>query len=274
MIFLRSISEIAGNFDAFIVDLWGVVHDGQKLYPGVRETLQKLRTQNKEIIFLSNAPRRAWRVIEVLDQMQIMPQYYNQVITSGEVAFEHLSKNPIGKSYYSIGPERDAGLLDGSSYRRVKTPKDADFAIVTGFDDDSSVLDENLPELKDCYKAGLPFICTNPDMEIVRQNGTRALCAGVMAEAYEKMGGKVIYFGKPYPTVYDRCFEVFKTKDKAKIAAIGDNLETDIKGANAAGIYSIFITGGVMAKEAATSGMETIFKKHRVTPAAVIEAFK
>ncbi len=274
MNFLKSISEIVSDFDALIVDLWGVVHDGQKLYPGVKEKLKNLRKQNKGIIFLSNAPRRAWRVIDVLNNLRITPEYYDGVITSGEVAFEHLSKNLIGKSYYSIGPERDAGLLDGSPYRRAKTPKDANFAIVTGFDDDDSGLDEKLPELKACHDAGLLFICTNPDMEIVRQNGTRALCAGVMAEAYKKMGGEVIYFGKPHPEVYQSCFEIFTTKDKAKIAAIGDNLETDIKGANAVGIYSIFVTGGVMAKEVETSGLKPVFKKYGVSPSAVIEALK
>ena len=84
---MNGFSGIAQDYDGFIVDLWGVVHDGQKLYPGVQEIMQKLRAQNKEIIFLSNAPRRVARVIEVLNQMQITPKYYDQVITSGEVAF-------------------------------------------------------------------------------------------------------------------------------------------------------------------------------------------
>jgi len=275
--FLESINDVANNFDAFIVDLWGVIHDGRELYPGVRETLWDLRKKNKEIVFLSNAPRRAWRAEEGLTALGITRDLYDEVITSGEAAFRHLTANPIGKAYYYIGPERDAGLLNDSPYVRVKMPEKADFAIVTGFDEDDSGLDEKMPELEACRKAGLIFICTNPDMEIVRQDGTRALCAGVMAKAYAEMGGEVRYFGKPHQEVYNHCFAILKTKNKDKIAAIGDNLETDIKGANAAEIYSILVTGGVMGQEfggTEAAKIEAICENHGIYPSAAVGAFR
>jgi len=93
------------------------------------------------------------------------------------------------------------------------------------------------------------MICANPDIVVVRQTGTRALCAGVIAEKYAQMGGKTTQFGKPYKQVYEKCFALVPNTPKARIAAIGDNLATDIKGANKAGIDSYLIAGGILGEQ-------------------------
>jgi ribonucleotide monophosphatase NagD (HAD superfamily) len=92
------------------------------------------------------------------------------------------------------------------------------------------------------------MICANPDHEVIRGE-RRLICAGALAARYEELGGTVRYYGKPYPEVYRRCFELLGIKDRARILAVGDSLRTDIAGADGAGIDSVLVTGGLHAEE-------------------------
>lgn len=242
-------SQIIDNYDAFLIDLWGVIHDGLVIYPGVNDCLKQIKAAGKKVIFLSNAPRRASKAAEGLKRVGVEDGLYDHIITSGEVAFEYASTYPtnLGKNFYMIGPDRDNGLFDGLEYQSTP-PEKADFVVVTGFENDESTLAEKLPELQECLKHNLPLICVNPDMVVVRQTGARALCAGVIAQEYKKMGGKISQFGKPHKSVYEKCFSLLDGIDKSRIAAIGDNLDTDIKGAVNEGIDSYLIAGGILAE--------------------------
>lgn len=243
-----SVLDLADEFDGFIVDLWGVIHDGSELYPNVIDTLKKFEAKNKKILFLSNAPRRKSAAEKRLLDFGIARDLFLDVLTSGEVAHEWLAKQTeFEKTYTYVGPDRDLPIMEGLNYKKVNSAKDAGIMMVTGFDHDDSEMQEKIPFLEDAIKYNLPFICANPDIEIVRRNGKRALCAGALAEEYEKMGGKVIYFGKPHFDVYKKSFEILGIL-KNRIAAIGDNLDTDIKGANENNIYSVVVTSGVLAE--------------------------
>lgn len=139
--------------------------------------------------------------------------------------------------------------MDGSGYIKVADVKDAQFMIVTGFDNDDSTMEEKQHYLDEAIKLKLPLICANPDLVVVRQTGQRALCAGVIAEQYAKMGGQVIQFGKPYAQIYKQAMGLAGNPDKVRVAAIGDSLITDILGANDFGIDSYFIPGGIFGQE-------------------------
>ncbi len=284
---LSSLTELLkkkSDAELFLLDLWGVIHDGVDPYPGAKEAVHYLRAQGKKIAFISNAPRRAFIAAKKLKQMDILEgRDYDLLMTSGEVTYHWLSSHKAWlhtNRYFYIGPERDAGLLENSPYVRTNTPKEADFAIVTGFKEDDSTLDEVRDALAGCKAATLPMICANPDKEIVRQDGVHALCAGVIAEAYEKMGGQVTYFGKPHSEIYQFIFEKLQVNPNQAIA-VGDNLETDIRGANTLGIYSVIITGGVLShifslapgQLPEKSALAALCKKHRVKPDAVMASF-
>lgn len=248
------VRDIIHRYDAFLLDLWGVIHDGATAYPEVHETLGSIREAGKKVIFLSNAPRRAAKAVEGLERLKIEKHLYDHVVTSGEVAYERLKARDMraftlkGNRYTYIGPERDAGLLDGLDYVRVEHAKDADFVLVTGYDEDSSPIDEKKPQLEEAIRYQLPLICANPDWVIVRISGVRAYCAGVIAKQYEDMGGVVQYFGKPYPGVYRKSLALLEGVPLSRIAAIGDSLTTDIKGANGMGIDSYLIAGGILGE--------------------------
>lgn len=268
-----SLADFAHKYDAFILDIWGVIHDGVETYPDVVECLQALRGLDKKIIFLSNAPRRAEKVKNVLAKFGITQDLYDDAISSGEAAYHILSKLPpkstdlgmeqrgtpradgsVGLltspnkplNYIYIGPEKDRDLLDGLDLQEVENAAEADFAVATGFDDDHSILDEKLPQILDCMEHNLKMYCVNPDLLVVRQDGSKMLCAGVIGEHYRDNGYKVEFIGKPYRQVYQQCFDLLAGIPLEKICAVGDNLDTDIMGANDAGIDSALCLGGVL----------------------------
>jgi HAD superfamily hydrolase (TIGR01459 family) len=252
---LSGISEISSNYDFYIFDVWGVIHDGIKLYPEVLNSLNYLRSLNKKICFLSNAPRRAIKVKKLLEKFGITEKLYDFIITSGEVAHIELEKNQknsfhnFGQKYFYIGPKKDMDLLDDLSYISVENAKEADFAITTGFDNENSVLSEKLPYLLEAKNHDLPMLCVNPDLIVIRQDGKEMICAGILALEYEKNGGRVIYYGKPFSKVYETVYEMFNKPSKNKIIAIGDGLETDINGANEFKIDNILVTGGILSNK-------------------------
>ena len=237
---------LINDYDSFIIDLWGVMHDGTTLYPGAADALAAIHAAGKPAIFLSNAPRRAEKAQVVLDRLGIPRDHYQQVITSGEVAFQWLrDEKPYGPNYYYLGPSKDEDVLDGlDGYNQVATPEEADFVLNTGYEVDFQPHDDILPTLKKLKAANLPLVCINPDMEVVKQDGTIMLCAGSAAAAYEAIGGTVRYVGKPHADVYTTTLGALGA-GKTPLC-IGDNPLTDIKGANAAGLDSLLIMGGIL----------------------------
>ncbi len=256
MNFNKSFKEITSNYEYFVFDVWGVIHDGVHAYPNATQTIIDLKREGKKICFLSNAPRRAFKVAEVLKKYGIEQNYYDFILTSGEATFIDLEKNQknnfknFGKKYFYIGPEKDLDLLEGLDYEMVKSAKEANFAITTGFDHDHSVIEEKMSQIVDAVGEKLPLICVNPDMMVIRKSGEEMLCAGVIAKKYEELLGSVIYYGKPHLSVYNMTHELFgKNIEKKKILAIGDGLETDIKGANNFEIDSVLITSGILSNK-------------------------
>lgn len=250
---LSGLAEIAGDYDGFIVDLWGVVHDGIAPYAGARECLAQLR--GRPVVLLSNAPRRAEPARAALRQLGIHDDVYTHILTSGEAAWLALRDRPdpwladLGDRIYHIGPERDQSVFEGLPLRQVSSPEQATFVLNTGPDDlrNPQALTEFQPELQACLDARLKMLCVNPDMEIVR-GGSRILCAGALAAFYEQCGGQTRYIGKPFRPIYDQVVAMIGIAP-ARLLAIGDSLRTDIAGAAGAEIDSVWILGGLHQAE-------------------------
>ncbi len=286
--FVNSIKEIATQYDYFIFDVWGVIHDGSKTYEGAIEAISYLRKLGKKICFLSNAPRRAEKVEEALNKFGVTKDLYDFVMSSGEATFLSLKENQnlgfksFGKNYFYIGPKKDIDLLKGLDYQRSEAAESSDFVITTGFDHDESAINEKMSQILEAKKHDLPMICVNPDMIVVKQNGQEMNCAGLIAKEYKKIGGNVIYYGKPYAAVYEATCASFKISNKAKILAIGDGLETDALGAKNFGIDCLFITGGILSKtlkinydqNANPQELETIFIQSNIFPQFVTSNLK
>jgi HAD superfamily hydrolase (TIGR01459 family) len=254
---IGGIGELAADYDGLILDLWGVLHDGSRPFPGAVEALERLKAAGKRRVILSNAPRRAAMVAERLTEIGIPASLYDAIHSSGEEAWLHLKQRDdpffraLGRRCYFIGPHRDDPLMTGLDYQRVESVADADFLLAVGPSHWEGTIEPFKTVLDAARRRGLPMVCANADL-VVMHKGRRSICAGAMAEYYERIGGAVRWHGKPYPSVYEFCFKrlgELGAGDRWRILAVGDSLRTDIAGANRAGIDGLLVTGGIHAEE-------------------------
>ena len=243
---INKISIIEKNYSLFLIDLWGVIHNGIKIFPEIPEVLGNLQKKKKEIIFITNAPRRALVIENQLTEFGINRKLYSRVISSGEITWRYLFEKFRDKNVniLHIGPPRDNHLIDGLTYKKVSKPEEAEIIVNTGPWGDNDKLENYKNILDQSLNNKLLMICSNPDKEVIRGDKFM-ICAGKLAEYYEEKGGTVKYFGKPYPEIYSHIFKSIDFINKEKILVIGDSLENDIKGANLQKCDSLLISNGI-----------------------------
>ena len=252
----EGLSSIVDNYNLFYIDLWGVVHNGVNLYQGAIDTLKEISKKKKDYFLLTNAPRPNSTVKNFLKKMGMDKEISDNVFTSGEAALNYLNKNYFDEKFYHVGPPKDFDLFKSFEKMKLNNIENSEYIICTGLFDEH---DNDLNYYKKLFEKSLKkkMICTNPDL-IVDRGDTRELCAGSVAMVFEKMGGEVIYFGKPYPEVYNQSIN---NKNK-KILSIGDNLNTDIKGANLLNYDSLIISNGIHKNEIEEKGIDEISKSY------------
>ena len=256
---INGMRELAPEYDGFILDLWGVVHDGTAPFPGVLDCMERLIAAGKRLVLLSNAPRRSDDVMRRITRIGVPERLYHGIMSSGEEAWLHLKHRDepfyatLGHRCVHIGSERDLEIREGLDLVFVDISAEADFILNTGPAEWEDTLETYMPVLAEALSRGLPMVCANPDLVVVH-NGKPALCAGALAEEYQRLGGRVRWHGKPYPSVYESCLGLLGIGEKRRILAIGDSLRTDIAGAAGAGIDSLFIAGGIHADEFSNDG--------------------
>ena len=248
---LLGFASLAGRFDGFILDLWGVIHDGVTAFPGAIDCLHRLRAAGKPTLLLSNVPRPNVDAQALMQRMGITNDCYTDILTSGEAVRRALQNPPdlwwaeLGQRVFHLGPERDRGVLDGLPFISMSDPAAANFVLNTGPDDhrNPSDLVEFEPVLQECAQHHLPMICANPDLAVIR-GGVRVLCAGALAERYRAMGGDVRSLGKPDPAIYQPALKRLGLSPD-RILAVGDALHTDIAGAEGVNIAACWVLGGI-----------------------------
>jgi HAD superfamily hydrolase (TIGR01459 family) len=251
---LRGIAALALRYDGFILDLWGVVHNGVAPLPGALECMASLKAVGKRIALLSNAPRRADDVVERITQIGVPAGLYHHVMSSGEEAWQRLYRRDdefyatLGRRCLHIGSERDTGIREGLELDFVDTADEADFILNTGPAGWEDRVEDYMPLLRQALACALPMVCANPDLVVMHGNHL-ALCAGALARWYEEAGGRVRWHGKPFGSVYDTCLELLGIDDRSRVLAVGDSLRTDIAGAAGACLDSVLIAAGIHAEE-------------------------
>ncbi len=253
---LNGLKSIADNYDLFYIDLWGVIHNGVKLHGKAINVLKELVKKNKDFVLLTNAPRPNKTVRNFLQKMGMDQELCDHVFTSGEAALNYLKKYFLLKKFYHIGPPRDFDLFNLFENNKCNDLKDSEYLLCTGLFDD---YDKDLIYYKELFSnhVNKKMICTNPDL-IVDRGSVREFCAGSVAMVFEKMGGEVVYFGKPYSEVYNQSID----NNNKKILAIGDNLNTDIKGANLLNYDSLLISNGIHRDEINGKGIQQVSKEY------------
>lgn len=282
---LDGIAAIADRYDGYVLDLWGVVHDGRRPYPGVPEALAALKARGKRIVFLTNAPRRAWMVASMLDRMGLERGLYDGIISSGEVSWRHLKarRDPffagLGARCVHIGPERDLSVVEEGVAEIVAEPRDATFLLNTGPDDrlGPQSADPYRPVLEACAAAHLPMVCVNPDRAVMVA-GKKVICAGALADIYLALGGAVREVGKPDPEVYEPVLDLLGNPPRHRVLAIGDSPHTDLAGAQAAGLDALWALTGLAAdahgEDPSAEHLATVAHEEGVRPIAALRSLR
>jgi HAD superfamily hydrolase (TIGR01459 family) len=250
--FTERFSSLAGQYDAVMSDVWGVIHNGVAATAAACDALTRFRKQGGTVMLITNAPRPGDVVRKFLDRLSVPHSVYDGIVSSGDVTRSVMAARP-GKRVCHIGPERDLPIFDGLGLTFVDI-QDADYVVCTGLRDDERETPEFYrSELEAMRERNLFMLCGNPDL-VVERGAALVYCAGAIADLYGSLGGEVFYAGKPHRPIYDLALgRIAALRSQApalnRVLAIGDSVRTDLKGAADFGIDCLFVTAGIHAEE-------------------------
>jgi HAD superfamily hydrolase (TIGR01459 family) len=271
---LSAFSEIAERYDGFIFDVWGTLYDGGKAFPDALTTVRALAERKKKLLVLSNSPRVPSVVAERLTGIGFELSWFTDIVTSGGMVADIVGgrkdaeARSLGERVLWLGRARFPDALPAGAFTEVAEVGESDWILNAGPENPDAGIEEFEPLLAEGAGRGLPMVCANPDKSVF-QLGVRQICAGAMAERYESLGGRVRHFGKPFPEIFTRCLERIALPAE-RVLVVGDNLETDILGANRAGIDSLLLGGGIHEGDLAGDPMQmlpALIAEHGARPA-------
>jgi len=265
---VSGLSTIADDYDAILLDQFGVLHDGQEALAGAINCYEKLAARGKKLVVLSNTSRRRVIAEGKLPGLGFNAQMLSGFVTSGEEAYLHISRDWSGKSLVWLAWQEGFNscannYLEGLDVRLAPAAT-ADFVLCQGtqcirednFEQPINMMktgeiDERLRNiLRTCACRQLPMVCANPDLYVGLPDGSRGHMPGLIAAEYERLGGVVTSFGKPYSPAFDACLKLLDDGiAPSRVLHVGDSLLHDVLGANRAGIASLFVAGGIHAGE-------------------------
>jgi HAD superfamily hydrolase (TIGR01459 family) len=273
---LPSIAPLADTSQAWIVDVWGVMHNGARAYRAAGDACRRFRAKGGIVMLLSNAPRPFSAVVPHMSALGVDPEAYDAGVTSGDATREMIA-DWQGRPLLHIGPERDRGLFEGLDVNFSSAEK-AGVIVCSGLYDDTKETPADYASLwQGLLARQVPMICANPDI-LVERGAQLIYCAGALAADYEAKGGKVTYAGKPYRPIYDRTLrEIARLKGrpvaKSDILCIGDGVETDLKGAYNAGLRSVLIASPIFLPDGlSASTLGRLFADRPFAPIAALPA--
>ena len=255
---IKTFSEISNKYNTVICDLWGCLHNGEKSFPEALRALKSFRASNGKVVLVTNAPRPIANVTDQIAKLGIQETHYDMLLTSGELTSNYISticKNKL--NLFHIGGKQHHCIYKDMIHEKkvsinIKSIEQADLIVCT---EPFNPIKDQLSDYHNIFKIGinnkLTLLCANPDF-FVDVGETREMCAGSLASMYERMGGRVIYFGKPHKNIYKSVYSFLSKEDKPEaksILCIGDGLTTDIRGANNEKLDSLLVVGGLLKKK-------------------------
>lgn len=265
--YCKGLREISSHYQTYIFDIWGVVHNGVQLFPGVKECLEKLKEEGKTVCFLSNSPRAGDHHVRFFDALGIGSDLYSFIYTSGDALTDALDQCPVIKKddpFFFIGDEMlHQSVWQSLPGERVPIIEEASYVLC------SSPMPKYEAVLKGALDLNLPMICSNPDRAAIHGE-EKVVCAGAIAHEYETMGGAVFYCGKPEPFVYHNILKRLGN-DASQVLAIGDGLFTDIKGARGVNLDCVFIHGGLHGLDVSVNELDAWFEEKGIIPTHVMD---
>ncbi|EAR51460.1 HAD-superfamily subfamily IIA hydrolase [Oceanicola granulosus HTCC2516] len=282
---IDNFADIAGQYDAAFVDLWGCMHNGLHAFPEAVAAMQAFRAGGGKVILVTNAPRPRGPVGEQVRGLKIPDDAYDAIATSGDSARAAMFRGAVGRKVYFIGEDNDLSFFDpirivDEPLEITRVPLDeAEGIVCCGPEDRHADPDVYRATFLMAKQKGLKLLCANPDI-VVDRGEEREWCAGALAQLYTEMGGESLYFGKPHPPIYDLARRRHAALEGAvgdpRIICVGDGIRTDILGAQQEDLDSLFITGGLAAEETRTEhqpdadALEAYLAVERITPTYAI----
>ena len=244
---IDKIQDIVDEYDVFIIDLWGVLHNGIKVFLPALDVLEKLKKAHKSVYLLTNNPKTNLENIAKLEGMGLSRDLYTDLISAGQKCLEMFSSHLILpthsrplKAFIIEDDDFMCQWTQPAQLRKVENLETADLVLGFHIPEDTIDMTSYKPTLQKALACNLLFVCANPDMYATRY-GKQLARVGLLAKLYQEMGGDVIYIGKPHPLIYT---DILIKHSKEKILMIGDSLITDIKGANEMGFDGMLISMG------------------------------
>lgn len=229
------------RYRLILCDVWGCVHDGIRLLPGVAERLAKWKGEGRTVILITNAPRTEATIAGELEWLGLPRGAYDRIDSSGEAGIAALTS--LGRPIGFLGTADDRDELERAGVSFVADAEATDIACI-GFDDHRASLADYAADLARWAAHGVTLHCLNPD-RVAMVGDVAVPCAGAIADAYEALGGRVTWYGKPHPAIYEHVLAMAGSPPRDTVLAIGDGLLTDMLGAARQGIAAVFVTGGI-----------------------------
>ncbi len=251
---IAGLAEIADRFDHALLDQFGVLHDGRRLYPGVLDCLGRMRAAGKTITVLSNSGKPGAENAARLAALGLPVTAYDRIVTSGDAlrisirARSDLPFDRLGRRCYLVSTGDDRTMIDGLDLDLVEEIGSADFILLAGLSPEAAELERWRARFAPAIAAGLPLVCANPDVTMFSPRGLLP-GPGAVAALYRSLGGAVTYVGKPHPQIYAVALKALGNPPPARVLAVGDSLDHDMLGARRIGALGLFVTGGIHAAD-------------------------
>ena len=228
--------------------------------PSAVEALSKHRQNGGKVVLITNAPRPKFNIQTQLDSLGVSHAAYDDIATSGDVTRRLMEEKGL---VFHMGPASDLSLYEQIAVKRVDLNVAKAVACTGFFEDRAMAASAYSAEFEMMLARDLPMICANPD-KVVRIGQQLVLCAGTLAEAYSKMGGKVEMAGKPFSPIYDLALSKLGNPPRGKVMVIGDGPETDVKGAELQSLPCYFVSGGINSAPDVAEQVQAEFPKVKI----------
>jgi HAD superfamily hydrolase (TIGR01459 family) len=285
--FCSGLADLASRYRGFIVDQWGVLHDGARPYADALDCLARLRESGKRIVLLSNSGKRTALNRARLTEIGIDEALYDALVTSGEATWRALAERTdpfyaaLGRRCILWSRYGDRSAVEGLALEVVERVEDAEFLLLAGVEDDAR-LEDFSAQLEVAAARGLPMVCANPDIVAVLPDGGFGMAPGALAQHYEQLGGRVGYVGKPHRPIYQASLEALGDLPHEEVLTIGDSIAHDVAGGAAMELDTALIMSGIHSRifdlergaGANRAALEELAREYGVLPRWVLPRFR
>jgi HAD superfamily hydrolase (TIGR01459 family) len=247
---IKSVKVIAQEFDCFLIDQFGVLHDGKAPFPGSTELLRWLRSQKKLVVLLTNSAKSAAANTARLAELGVSLDVFDGMLTSGDLARRTILAGRLPTPFRSgarvlvIGKRDDDYELDAAGLQAVQPGEACEFVLFAGSSVPEISIETYREQLAPPAKGGIPGLCCNPDFTMLTPSGPQPGC-GALANLYRELGGTILWIGKPEVSFFEEAGMLFEPMLPRRTLVIGDSLDHDILGAKRAGLRSVLVRTGV-----------------------------